>query len=211
MSNKITRREFAVRAAASAAGLGLAGLANASGEVLKPSDAGAVEGSGAWADRGPQIPHPSPLPAREREPVAQALDSAHPSLPRVERLLEKPFPEEHKKALNDALKYLDTVLDARNKFKLPEGSEPCTLYSPSPFLRSKKGEGAGGEGQGLRHSSAGAADGWPAMAAEGSRIQNPKSEISESPPEGNRRSERNPKSAIPHPNPLPSRERGGRP
>lgn len=46
----------------------------------------------------------------------------------VETQLAKPLPEGTKKLLEAANKYLDSLTKSRMKHKLPENSEPCTVY-----------------------------------------------------------------------------------
>lgn len=91
MAQRITRREFARRAAATAAAASLGGLAAAQ-----------------------QTPKPD--------------EGTHPAIPLLNKRLSKPVPAELQKQLSDALKNLDSLSAARSKHKLPEGSEPSTLF-----------------------------------------------------------------------------------
>lgn len=95
MPQKLSRREFAARAAATAgaAGLAAAGL----GQAAKPS---------------------SP--------------KANGELDELEALLEKPLPTRLRAPAAAALKTVRNNAKERLKFKLPEGSEPCTTFIPLP-------------------------------------------------------------------------------
>ena len=50
----------------------------------------------------------------------------------VERELAKPLDDRAKKLLKAAVKNSRTASAERLKFKLPENSEPCTMYVPTP-------------------------------------------------------------------------------
>ncbi len=55
-------------------------------------------------------------------------EADHPSLPSVERLLAKPLPEEMKRPVSDALKYLESLSEKRWKHKLADTSEPANIF-----------------------------------------------------------------------------------
>lgn len=57
---------------------------------------------------------------------------ADPDVSALEAKLEKPLPAKLKTPAKAALKNLRTASAERLKFKLPEGSEPCTTFIPNP-------------------------------------------------------------------------------
>ncbi len=99
MSQKLSRREFAARAAAvgSAAALAASGL-----------------GQDAKLDKKPKA------------------DPPDPDFAALERQLEKPLPDRLRTPAKAALKTIRNNAKERQKFKLPEGSEPCTTFIPLP-------------------------------------------------------------------------------
>jgi len=67
--------------------------------------------------------------AQAKKPAAPMVD---PELQNLESKLEKPLPAKLKTPAKAALKNLKTASTERLKFKLPEGSEPCTTFAPAP-------------------------------------------------------------------------------
>lgn len=63
------------------------------------------------------------------KPVAANADD---ELKTLEAKLEKPLPAKLRAPAKAALKNLKTAAADRLKFKLPEGSEPCTSFAASP-------------------------------------------------------------------------------
>jgi hypothetical protein len=55
----------------------------------------------------------------------------------AESKLAKPLPAKSKALARTAVEGLQKASKERQKFKLPEGSEPCTLYIPSGSNKSK--------------------------------------------------------------------------
>ncbi|HRK21314.1 MAG TPA: twin-arginine translocation signal domain-containing protein [Fimbriimonadaceae bacterium] len=62
----------------------------------------------------------------------QKATPADPDVSALEAKLEKPLPSKLKSPAKAALKNLKTASAERLKFKLPEGSEPCTTFVPNP-------------------------------------------------------------------------------
>lgn len=94
MDDKLSRRQFASRAAAAAAGLAL-------GKIATPQDAA-------------------------KPVVVSDQDAAT-----IEAGLSAPLSDEAKSILKSTLKANREGVEARMKFKLPENSEPCTVYMPT--------------------------------------------------------------------------------
>jgi hypothetical protein len=94
MSQKITRREFALRAASASAALAAAPLVKAQ-DTPKPT-------------------------------VSDAEMAA------VQAPLASPMPAEAKKYLKDQMQSMKTDTANRLKHSLPENSEPCFIFVPTP-------------------------------------------------------------------------------
>jgi hypothetical protein len=56
----------------------------------------------------------------------------------IEKQLAKPLPEPVRKLLAASIRNSRNASSERLKFKLPENSEPCTIYAPSAVLVVKK-------------------------------------------------------------------------
>lgn len=62
---------------------------------------------------------------------AGASPAADAELKALEARLEKPLPAKLKSPAQAALRQVRTAAAERLKFRLPEGSEPCTVFIPS--------------------------------------------------------------------------------
>ena len=64
--------------------------------------------------------------------LAAAKAPAQDPVSELQQQLAKPFDEASKPLVPDAVKAVHDAAAARKKHPLPENSEPCTLYAPSP-------------------------------------------------------------------------------
>lgn len=71
------------------------------------------------------------LPAQTKKPTPAELQ-AEADLKTLEARLEKSLPAKWKPTAKAALRNLRTAANERLKFKLPEGSEPCTAFAATP-------------------------------------------------------------------------------
>jgi hypothetical protein len=64
--------------------------------------------------------------------LPQEKKEAPPDTSAIEKQLAKPLSDKAKKLLEASVKNSQNASKERLKFKLPENSEPCTIYVPTP-------------------------------------------------------------------------------
>lgn len=79
----------------------------------------------------------SPIQAATQQPAEDPdLDRR---LDRAEKMLSKPLSPEAKKIAREMLKGVDNLTESRMKQRLPENSEPCTVYVPTTAMKPGTG------------------------------------------------------------------------
>lgn len=95
-------------------------------------------GAAACAAASPALFAQTPAPA-DKPPVSDE------EMADVEKKLAKPLPEDAKKILKDDLSSQKSDTKKRLEVKLPENSEPCFIFVPTPYA-PKPANGGGGMG-----------------------------------------------------------------